>query len=152
MRSFLSTVRLRTLFLLICVSFPTFFTMPGDEALESAGAGLTRLRLLRQPHSFSGEMGHDVRDWLVDFNTIFDAAGATDVEKAKYLPLYLTGTPLLWFRSLTADQIKSMTKLGELLDKTFSPRDVTEIAQRNLWQRSLLPSEGMRDYEIGRTH
>ena len=55
-----------------------------------------RLRLLRQPVVFSGAYNQNVVDWVAEFDLIFDASGLGDVDKAKYLPLYLEGTPLLW--------------------------------------------------------
>jgi len=107
---------------------------------------VTQLKLLRQPTFFSGLEGHSINEWLLEYNMIFDASSVSDAEKAKYLPLYLSGTPLLWFRSLAAADRASMSDLEKSMRAKFSPHDIFELAQRNLWQRSLLPAERMVDY------
>jgi len=105
-----------------------------------------RLRLLRQPISFSGTCNQDVVDWVAEFNLIFNASGLGDVDKAKYLPLYLEGTPMLWYKSLAADDRKSMADLQKALIEKFAPRNSADVSLRNLWQRMLLPGERMLDY------
>jgi len=105
-----------------------------------------RLRLLRQPVMFSASYNQSARDWVDEFNLIFSAAGHDNVEMARYLPLYLEGTPLLWYRSLSEDDKKSMETLGKALVGKFAPRNNGDLHLRNLWQRAFLPGEKMLDY------
>jgi len=107
---------------------------------------VTRLRLLRQPQIFSGTCSQNVVDWVGEFNLIFDASGVSEVEKAKYLPLYLEGTPLLWYKSTSTEDRKSMVTLGDAMMEKFAPRNSADSNVRNLWLRTLLPGERMIDY------
>src|SRR5277367_82881 len=122
--------------------FPVL-TMPDNE--EPASQGL-RLKLLRQPKVFSGLHNESIVDWLYEYSMIFDSAGVTDPEKAKYLPLYLGGTALLWHKSLSEADKKKWGELTKKMVANFSPLDRKEGIQKELWQRVLLPRERMIDY------
>src|SRR5277367_6719755 len=117
--------------------------MPNEDATSQ---GVARLKLLRQPKFFSGLSNESVTDWLYEYEMIFDSAGVTKPEQARYLPLYLSGTALLWHRSLSEADKKNMVTLNTKMQANFSPRDSKEVIQKELWQRVLLPQERMLDY------
>ena len=106
----------------------------------------SRLKMLRQPKMFSGLAGESATEWLSEYTMIFDSAGVSKIDQAKYFPLYLSGTALLWYRSVGTDDKGKLDKLIEKMEANFSPRESSETIQRDLWQRIFLPRERMIDY------
>src|SRR5690348_3601440 len=105
-----------------------------------------KLRIVKQPTRFSSADGQRATDWFEEFETIFDASGFSDEEKAKYFPLYLSDIVISWFRTLPAASKEKLSVIKPLFLAAFSPPDFVETSLKALWNRILIPGEKVVSY------
>ena len=100
---------------------------------------------LRIPE-FSGDENEDVKEFLRDFDGLANFFNSSDEEKARLLPILLTGDARMWIYSNSHLAGRTFKELSDALVKQFHSETVFWLLKVKLMNRKQLPGESVSQF------
>ena len=95
---------------------------------------------------FSGMGQYTIKEFLDRFTLVARACHLSDAEKARQLPLFLTGTALDYYATLDRETQKNFKRLGIQLTHEFTDTQQQHLAAAQLRYRRMRPNETVQQY------